>query len=119
MAILFPNSSAVHRHQAGFDLYGQPYWSSPKIISVGVVTLSRGTQKTSVRADSSASRGRADEDVADGVVMVEPNVVIGLSDFLTVEGVEYEVISVFPRRDVMGHHRHTEVALRLLTGGPA
>ena len=117
MAILFPNTPATHQRQTGYDMYGQPQWSAPVAIRIGVVRLSAGMQKTSVRADSSASRGRAEEDVADGVVLITPDVQIGNGDRLVIEGTSYEVISVFPRRDIPGVLRHFEVNLRLAGAG--
>ena len=117
MAILFANIPATLHRKIGFDLKGKPIWSAAAQIKVAIVTLRGKIEKTSVRADSSASRGRAEESRVDGTVLVPPGVVIKFEDRLTVMNVPYEVASVFPRIGLNGVLGHNQVDLRVLAGG--
>jgi hypothetical protein len=115
MAILFPNIDATLQRQTGFDLQGGAAWSAPSNIRVGIVTLRRTLEKSSVRADSSASRGRVEESRADGIVLVPANVEIGINDKLRLMGAYYRVAGMFPRHDLKGVLAHNQVELEYLS----
>lgn len=117
MATLFPRIPAILHRRSGYDLQGRPTWLPSNPTRVAIITLRGKAERSSVRADSSASRGRAEEAVADGVVLTLPGVVINTGDKLGLLGANYEVISVFPRHDLDGLLGHNQVDLRLLSGG--
>lgn len=114
MTKLSPSVPAIHRQQGGYDISGQPVLSGPMPIQVAIVEFNRNSVKTSVRADSSASRGRAEESTIVGTVLVLPNVKIDTGDLINVEGQNCEVASVIPRRNLQGVLCHYEIALRLV-----
>ena len=116
MAILFPNVPATLRQQQGYDLQGKPAWGRGVAIKVAIVTLKNKVERSSVRADSSASRGRIEETRADGIVLVPAGIEIGLQDRLSLLGATYEVASVFPRVELNGQLGHSQVELRILIG---
>jgi hypothetical protein len=116
MAILFPNVPATLRQQQGYDLQSKPAWGRGLAIKVAIVTLKNKVERSSVRADSSASRGRVDEARADGIVLVPAGIEVGLQDRLVLLGVTYEVASVFPRIGLDGQLGHSQIELRILVG---
>lgn len=113
MAIFFPNLDATLQRKSGFDIYGQPVWGPAVPIRIAVIRFAFSAQKTSVRADSSASHGRSEEDVANTIVLTRPEVTVAHGDRMVVEGIAHEVVGFFPRRDLQGVLRHHEVTLRL------
>lgn len=116
MAILRPNIVATLRRQTGFTAQGRPIWGGETTIRVAIVTLRNSIERSSVRADSSASRGRAEETRADGVVLVPPEIAVKVSDRLHLLGATYEITSVFPRHGLEGALGHTQVELKILAG---
>ena len=71
-----------------------------------------GQLKTSIRADSSASKGQATEITALARILFLPNENIGPRDKVAVSGYELEVESVYPRHDVNGQLDHLQVDLK-------
>ena len=95
------------------DLYGQPQEGKHTPGMCGVVRLEVGKMKTSVRADSSASRGQAIETVAQSRLLFSPGVVLNLGDRVIIHGFKLEVESVYPRFDVQGRQDHWQVDLNI------
>lgn len=116
MAVLYPNIHATLMRQTGYDQNGRATWNGATSIKVAIVTLRSSIERSSVRADSSASRGRAEEIRADGVVLVPETVTIDTQDRLSMLGKTYEVMSVFPRHGLDGFLGHNQVELRILSG---
>ena len=78
------------------------------------VNLAVGADKTSVRADSSASRGAADELAAvRAKILVVPYVPIEIGDRFVFEGVNYQVSRKHIRRSVAGVVDHVECDLEV------
>lgn len=116
MAILMPNIVATLRRQTGFTAQGRPTWGGETSLKVAIVSLRTLSERSSVRADSSASRGRAEETRADGVVLVPPEIAVHVSDRLHMLGLTYEITSVFPRHGLGGTLGHTQIELKILAG---
>jgi hypothetical protein len=93
------------------DLYGQSQLGKPTPAKCGVIKLDLMAMQTSVRADSSASRGNADEKTVVGRLLFPANTDVGLGDKVVVENVNVglEVLSVFPRHTVHGKLDHHQV----------
>jgi hypothetical protein len=73
-----------------------------------------GAEKTSVRADSSASRGSTDEMVATRAKILIANYVqCAIGDRFAFEGMTYLIISMHVRRSVMGNIDHFECDLEI------
>jgi hypothetical protein len=116
MAILRPNIPATLRRLTGFSPQGRSVWSEETKLKVAIVTLKSKIERSSVRADSSASRGRAEEARADGVVLVPPDIAVVAGNRLGLLGAQYEVVTAFPRHGLDGSLGHTQVELAILAG---
>lgn len=90
------------------DAYGQKSFGAAVTVRCASVSLKVKSEKTSVRADSSASGGQAEETLGTARFLFLPGVV-KLDDRVTVLGVRFRVLSVFPRISVGGKHDHDEV----------
>lgn len=93
----------------GTDVYGAPVAGATRTEKCAVVKLTQTTQHTTVRADSGATRGHADEEVADAVLLFSKQSTIGLGDHVVVSGVSLRVASIRQRFDVMSRLDHFEV----------
>lgn len=91
------------------DLYGQPVLGSRVRERCAVVRLRDEAKHSTVRADSSASRGHAEEFVTSNKILLLAGTIARLDDKLEVLGIQMRVTSVFPRHDVSGRLDHYEV----------
>ncbi len=96
-------------HQGSPDVYGEIGFSAPVPERCGVVRLRHERQDTTVRADSSATRGYADEFVSTNLILLQATTQARSGDRLTVAGVKIRIMSLFPRYDVHGVLDHFEV----------
>lgn len=95
----------------GKDVYGDRRYSANSTnFGWAPVHLRDNLQDSSVRADSSASRGRADERVADVRILVEKFITPEKGDKIVLDGEPpLEVIRVQKRIDIRGQLHHWEV----------
>lgn len=91
------------------NLYGELGKGARKKERCGVVKLRHEIQHSTVRADSSASRGHAEEFTVSNVILLQANTVAVLRSKLEVSGVSMRIMSIFPRYDVSGKLDHYEV----------
>ena len=109
------NPCWITRRTNSFDGNGQPTFStSVRKTKCAIVWLYSETDKTTVRADSSASRGRADESLATGRILLKPNEVIKTGDLVEIyvkggDNITIEVNKVFRRPDVNNVIHHVDV----------
>lgn len=104
------NTCRLWKATTTLDIRGERSYLSPvDNIACAVVSLDLLIDKTSVRADSSGSRGRAEEEQGDGLILFPTYVSIDENDIIEVDGAVLEIISVFPRRSVLGVLDHFEV----------
>jgi len=105
----------LSRKTSTFDRYGrEQHKLQRRSTKCAIIHMYNETEKTSVRADSSASRGRSDEQVADGRFLLKPSEQVSTGDLLElkVRGGEKYVIQinrVFRRPDVEGVIHHIDV----------
>lgn len=116
MTILIPQLYGLLSRQNGTDLYGSPVYGTSIRVGLGVVRLQLGARKTSVRADSSATRGGSDETTIDAVLLFEPKVEPQMLDRLVVHGVTLRVVGFQPRFDLLGNLAHWQVDLEIEAG---
>jgi len=93
------------------DIYGRRIEGARRHERCGVVKLLVENGKTSVRADSSASRGNADEYVADAVLLFPATSQVQYGEKVEIAGFELKVSGVFPRFTVQGVLDHYQVEL--------
>ena len=108
---LISNTPCVITRTVGKDIYGQDQYSDPEDSFCGVVKLDIISEKTTVRTDSSASRGRAHEIEADARLLFESHIELDRNDRVDVMGHSLRVVAIFPRLDVHGDHDHNQVDL--------
>jgi hypothetical protein len=96
------------------DIYGRPVFAEPAACQFAVVNAKRQQEKTSVRADSSASRGMADEiTTALGCILVAKHQNIEIGDVFEFDGDTYDVNSKHIRRTVFGEIDHFECDIQV------
>lgn len=93
---------------SGFNVHGEPTFSAPVTERCAVVKLLRILAKTTVRADSSSSRGHGDEKLSESKILLQGETIADLGDRLTVLSVTLKVVSLVPRQDVSGYIDHYE-----------
>jgi hypothetical protein len=101
-------TAATLRKQEGYDLYGQAKLGVALVEYVGVVKLEQSAQHTTVRADSSATRGFADEFVTSNKFLLARTTKVSIDDQLTLMGIAIRIKTLTPRFDVWGSLDHFE-----------
>lgn len=108
--MFIPNTDAhLLRKAARRDIHGHETYAAPQPIRCAVVNLSEGVVTSSVRADSAASRGAADETILAAKILLPPHVKTVLGDVIRVRGYLVEIASIQPRTDVLGKLDHFEI----------
>lgn len=110
-----PNVVGRISHLIGRDLYSRPSYSEPMDCPFGIVNMDIGAEKTSVRADSSASRGAADETSAvRAKILIVPYIKVAIGDRFEFQDLTFVISSRHERRSVMGNVDHYECDMELL-----
>lgn len=105
-----PNLKAtLRRARDEYTATGSVTYADPEPIRLAVVTLGGNVSKTSVRADSSASRGAAEELRHEARLMMPVKVKPRLYDRVEVGGWDIEIKEVIPRWDIFGKLDHYQV----------
>lgn len=104
-----PNLDAVVTQSGGFDRYGQRKPGNSVKLRIAVVTLRARRDRTSVRTDSSASRGAAAEVEADVRLLFPAIFKPTIGDTVEVAGEKVRVTSIFPRFAISGVIDHYQV----------
>jgi hypothetical protein len=109
-----PNLVGYIQRKNGFNVHGEAILSSPVPCQFAVVNSKSQSEKTSVRADSSASRGMADEITTGlGRILVARHELINIGDYFSFDGDMYEVTSRHVRRSVFGEVDHYECDIKV------
>lgn len=113
--MLRPNQWFIVQKAAGNDVYGQgkPGIKSRELGSI--VSLPTVDVKSSVRTDSSASRGNAHEFQNNGVVLLTAKTKAVLHDILIIRGLTLKIVMMHPRYDAAGRFDHFECQLQMWT----
>ncbi|SCW95647.1 hypothetical protein [Ancylobacter rudongensis] len=110
-----PNNVGWLSRKIGRNVHAQVTYAPPVKCPFAPVNLSVGAQKTSVRADSSASRGAADEMAAMRAKILVANFVkIEIGDRFEFDGQTYRIETKHTRRSVAGVIDHFECDMELL-----
>lgn len=103
-----PNLDCTIQRSGAVDLYGNNALLPAVHSRCSVVKLLQREVNVTVRADSSASRGFAQEIVVDSVLLFLPSTEIKINDVVTVFGVSVIIVGLFPRHDVRGRLDHLQ-----------
>jgi hypothetical protein len=112
--MFIPNMDCKVRRVIGTSVYGKPTFGNLEPAMCGIVRLEEMSEKTSVRADSSASRGSAMEDKILSRILVPESVRLKQGDELIVAGFTLVVQSVWPRFAIDGRQDHWQLDLLIL-----
>lgn len=112
--MFIPNLKCEVRRVAGRDIYGKLTYGPRRIVPCGVIRLEEMSESTTVRADSSASRGNAMEEKILSRMMFPAKHKLGQGDQVKVEAFTMVVQSVWPRFAVSGRLDHWQVDLLIL-----
>lgn len=105
-----PNQNCQIQKSSGkTDVYGMPVPGQKVNERLAVIELNLMAVKSSVRADSSASRGNAQEMEVSSKFLLAKNTVADIDDILIYGGNSFRVVSIFPRHDLQGRLDHHEV----------
>lgn len=95
------------------DIYGQKHIAQRVTENCAILRSKKNTTKSSVRADSSASRGNAQEITADYWLILEKNTCAELDDLIEFFGLRLKIIGLHPRFSIRGEHDHTEALCKI------
>jgi hypothetical protein len=107
--MFMPNTTGLLSRHTGRNQYSEPAFAAPIAVPCAVVDTLHKVQKTPVRADSSASRGASEEQLAAYKVLFPKTVSIGINDKFQIDGLTLRVIGITPRRSVLGMLDHFDV----------
>lgn len=111
-----PNLNGFIQSSIGYDINAERKYGAKRDCPYATVSMKIDAQKTSVRADSSASRGSADEIATTRTKILIPTFVsVNFGDrFISAEGHRFAVQSVHPRYSVAGRLDHYELDLEVV-----
>ncbi|WP_456868323.1 hypothetical protein [Galbibacter sp. BG1] len=108
-----PNQTGRLHRLEGRDIYSRPTYADPIDCPFAPVSLSVKTDKTNVRADSSASRGSADELIARTRILIIPQIKPNFDDLFDFDGTHYRIVAIHPRYTITGEMDHYEADLEV------
>lgn len=109
MLIFRPKNKCVVISNAGTDVYGMPKPGIRKSESCSVVRFIVRNEKSSVRADSSASRGNAMELEADGIFLMGIDTSAEIDDLIEMNAHRMRVMGKHARFNASGALHHYEI----------
>ncbi|EMA2752290.1 hypothetical protein U2H75_003024 [Escherichia coli] len=95
------------------NVYGEAKLQFVKKTKAGVVKFIQSQEKSSVRADSSGSRGKAHLELFDAVLIVPLEAAVELDDVIIIEKQKIKVSSVHRRWGLRGRPGHLEVGANI------
>lgn len=109
-----PNVVGYLSRMISRDVHGRPTFSQPVECPFGIVNLNVGAEKTVVRADSSASRGSADETAAlRAKILIVPYIEVKIGDKFEFQNLTFKIASTHYRLSVIGQIDHIECELEM------
>lgn len=105
-----PNQNCQIQKASGKnDVYGMPVPGAKLPERLAIIELNILNEKSSVRADTSASRGNAQEMEVISKFLLTKNTAAEINDILIYGGHSFRVKSMFPRHNLQGVLDHYEV----------
>lgn len=106
-----PNIPCVIISNTGYTVYGEAKPGKRTRVKCNIVRFNTTALKTSVRADSSASRGISEEETFDAVILLPLHINVAFDNVVEIQGEKLKVKSIHKRYDVHGKPDHYEVGL--------
>lgn len=91
------------------DIHGRESFVAPVPLPCSIVKLAENVEESSVRADSTASRGSAEQEVLQAKILIPLHIAVKKGDVIKVLGRNVEIASIQPRNDVFGRPHHQEI----------
>ncbi|MPQ56300.1 hypothetical protein [Duganella sp. FT27W] len=91
------------------DIHGQPIPGRYVPERCSVVKLATSNEKTTVRADSSASRGNAQELETTSIILLPANTLAKIDDIIQVAAIKLRIATREPKYDVTGRLDHYRI----------
>lgn len=111
--MFIPNRTCkIRRKGNSFDRYGKPVYQALQTIPFALVRFDTKTDDSTVRADSSATRGNVKEYHASGRILLPKTGDPKWGDLVIIDGKVFEIQEVEPRYNVLGQLDHYECDLR-------
>lgn len=108
--MFIPNNYCfIQRRSASANAYGEYSYGPKERIQYGLVRYDLKVEDSTVRADSSATRGNVKEYHASGKILVPAKVKPNWGDIFIIEGQIFKAKEVEPRFSIMGNLDHYEV----------
>jgi hypothetical protein len=107
--MFIPNLDCWIRKVTGYNADGEEILAPKVLERCAIVRYRKELFHTTVRADSSATRGYADENRADIIVLLQPDTQGKIGDQLELQGMKVRIVSSFPRHNHAGVLEHNEV----------
>lgn len=105
-----PNIAAtIQRKLPKRDIHGRESFDIPQPVMIAIVRLGDKVEESSVRADSSASRGSAEQATLQAKLLIGPAVKVSSGDVISVQGRLIEIEGVADRMDLFGKLDHREL----------
>lgn len=117
--MFIPNVRCKVRRRIGTNVYGKGEYGGEENAACGIVRLEESSDTTSVRADSTASRGSAKEENLQARLLFPARTRLNKGDLVKVMSFTMIVQSVWPRHNVTGRLDHWQIDLQILTSGDA
>lgn len=111
--MLMPNQICLLVKSGGNDVYGQPKPGIRSRERCSIVKMPSLDVKSSIRADSSASRGNAHELQTNGVVLLTASTSALMHDLLIIRGQTVKITGVHPRYSAAGNLDHFEMTVSI------
>lgn len=107
--MFIPNRTLkLRRISTTYDRYGQASYSAPVSVRFALVRYDTKIEDTTVRADSSATKGNTKEYKASGRILIEKRFTPKHGDMILLEDRVFKIKEVEPRYNVLGKLDHYE-----------
>lgn len=108
-ALLYRNPCYLSSANGTYDKFGNERIGPERRAVCAIVKLSQRSEKSTVRADSSGSRGAATEIVVDAILLFKPFYTINLDDCIRIGNTRLRVTGLTPRYLITGGIDHYQV----------
>ena len=98
------------------DVYGSPLVSVTLIEGCSIAKMVIDEKRSSLRADTSASRGNAREIESNTVILLTKSTQAQIDDYIAVAGNQFRIMSMSPKHDIIGNLDHYEASCEYWMG---